>query len=335
MPIQSKGDRMAAGTALVAHLPDQALAGPLGSLDAYLERVSRIPVLSREEERALGERFRKSGDLAAARQLVLAHLRFVVHIARGYTGYGLPVGDLIQEGNVGRMKAVKRCDPALNVRRDSFPVTWPRALPAGSGCGSRRSGGGGRERRKFLGSAARRAEPSRCAQPRHRGEALDVRGQGHPAPARRPIRRLRGAHPPDRVERTRQASRAGRRLKIALRRGLALREPPAPGSVGRMRSVTDWLGEYGASHQNPTNKRLHWICVPPIVLSVMGFLWSAPVPSAFADASPWLNWATLAAAAAVVYCLVLSPALAVGVVLDFGVLHWSAHGLPHVPRRLG
>src|SRR5207248_6532704 len=127
MPIQSKGDRMAAGTALVAHLPDQALVGPLGSLDAYLERVSRIPVLSREEERALGERFRKSGDLAAARQLVLSHLRFVVHIARGYTGYGLPVGDLIQEGNVGLMKAVKRFDPALNVRLVSFAVHWIRA----------------------------------------------------------------------------------------------------------------------------------------------------------------------------------------------------------------
>ena len=118
---------MSAGTALVAHLPDQALAGPLGSLDAYLERVSRIPVLSREEERALGERFRKSGDLAAARQLVLSHLRFVVHIARGYSGYGLPVGDLIQEGNVGLMKAVKRFDPALNVRLVSFAVHWIRA----------------------------------------------------------------------------------------------------------------------------------------------------------------------------------------------------------------
>ena len=83
------------GTALVARIGDQALAGPLGSLDAYLERVSRIAVLSREEERALAERFRSSGDLAAARQLVLSHLRFVVHIARGYSGYGLPVGDLI------------------------------------------------------------------------------------------------------------------------------------------------------------------------------------------------------------------------------------------------
>ena len=84
-------------------------------------------MLSREEERALGERFRKSGDLAAARQLVLSHLRFVVHIARGYTGYGLPVGDLIQEGNVGLMKAVKRFDPALNVRLVSFAVHWIRA----------------------------------------------------------------------------------------------------------------------------------------------------------------------------------------------------------------
>ena len=118
---------MSAGTALVAHLPDQALAGPLGSLDAYLERVSRIPVLSRDEERALAERFRNSGDLAAARHLVLSHLRFVVHIARGYTGYGLPVGDLIQEGNVGLMKAVKRFDPSLNVRLVSFAVHWIRA----------------------------------------------------------------------------------------------------------------------------------------------------------------------------------------------------------------
>lgn len=118
---------MTAGTALVARMGDQALAGPLGSLDAYLERVSRIPVLSREEERRLAERFRSHNDLAAARQLVLSHLRFVVHIARGYSGYGLPVGDLIQEGNVGLMKAVKRFDPALNVRLVSFAVHWIRA----------------------------------------------------------------------------------------------------------------------------------------------------------------------------------------------------------------
>ncbi len=115
------------GTALVARLGDQALAGPLGSLDAYLERVSRIPVLSREQEHALAERFRSAGDLAAARQLVLSHLRFVVHIARGYSGYGLPIGDLIQEGNVGLMKAVKRFDPSLNVRLVSFAVHWIRA----------------------------------------------------------------------------------------------------------------------------------------------------------------------------------------------------------------
>ena len=115
------------GNALVTRPGDLALAGPLGSLDAYLERVSRIPVLSREQERALAERFRKDGDLEAARELVLAHLRFVVHIARGYAGYGLPVGDLIQEGNVGLMKAVKRFDPSLNVRLVSFAVHWIRA----------------------------------------------------------------------------------------------------------------------------------------------------------------------------------------------------------------
>src|SRR5256885_3637152 len=126
MPTQATGDLMS-GTALVARIGDQALAGPLGSLDAYLDRVSRIAVLSREEERALAEHFRSRGDLAAARQLVLSHLRFVVHIARGYSGYGLPVGDLIQEGNVGLMKAVKRFDPSLNVRLVSFAVHWIRA----------------------------------------------------------------------------------------------------------------------------------------------------------------------------------------------------------------
>ena len=117
---------MTAG-ALVARTGDLALAGPLGSLDAYLERVSRIPVLSRDDERALAERFRSEGDLEAARELVLSHLRFVVHIARGYSGYGLPIGDLIQEGNVGLMKAVKRFDPSLNVRLVSFAVHWIRA----------------------------------------------------------------------------------------------------------------------------------------------------------------------------------------------------------------
>src|ERR1700683_5301575 len=113
-------------TALVAR-NDFALAGPLGSLDAYLERVSRIAVLTREQERALADRFSNEGDLSAARELVLAHLRFVVHIARGYGGYGLPMGDLIQEGNIGLMKAVKRFNPALNVRLVSFAVHWIRA----------------------------------------------------------------------------------------------------------------------------------------------------------------------------------------------------------------
>src|SRR6201997_1469647 len=126
MPIQSTGDLMTS-TALVARIGDQALAGPLGSLDAYLERVGRIAVLAREEERALAERFRAQGDLEAARELVLSHLRFVVHIARGYSGYGLPIGDLIQEGNVGLMKAVKRFDPTVNVRLVSFAVHWIRA----------------------------------------------------------------------------------------------------------------------------------------------------------------------------------------------------------------
>ena len=113
-------------TALVARLGDQSLAGPLGSLDAYLDRVGRIPVLSREKERELAERFRNQGDLDAARELVLAHLRFVVHIARGYSGYGLPVGDLIQEGNVGLMKAVERYDWRLGHRFSTYATWWIR-----------------------------------------------------------------------------------------------------------------------------------------------------------------------------------------------------------------
>ncbi len=118
---------MSTATALIARPCEFALAGPIGSVDAYVDRVSRILVLDREAERALAVRFRDDGDLDAARQLVLAHLRFVVHIARGYRGYGLPFGDLIQEGNVGLMKAVKRFDPALNVRLVSFAVHWIRA----------------------------------------------------------------------------------------------------------------------------------------------------------------------------------------------------------------
>src|SRR5512145_1502096 len=115
-------------TALTRRNPfDAVLAGPVGSFDAYVEAVSRIPVLSREDEQTLARRYRKEEDLEAARDLVLSHLRFVVHIARGYTGYGLPVGDLIQEGNVGLMKAVKRFDPDVGVRLVSFAVHWIRA----------------------------------------------------------------------------------------------------------------------------------------------------------------------------------------------------------------
>lgn len=107
--------------------PDRILAGPIGSLDAYVDRVAQIPVLTREEELVLANRFHQESDLEAARELVLSHLRFVVHIARGYSGYGLPVGDLIQEGNVGLMKAVKRFDPTMGVRLVSFAVHWIRA----------------------------------------------------------------------------------------------------------------------------------------------------------------------------------------------------------------
>jgi len=114
-------------TALITRPKDFALIGPVGSFDAYLERVGRVPVLSREDEQALAKRFHGEGDVDAARTLVLSHLRFVVHIARGYLGYGLPIGDLVQEGNVGLMKAVKRFDPSVGVRLVSFAVHWIRA----------------------------------------------------------------------------------------------------------------------------------------------------------------------------------------------------------------
>ena len=106
---------------------DNLLAGPLGSFEAYAERISRIPVLTREQELELASRFRNDEDLEAARTLVMSHLRFVLHIARGYSGYGLPIGDLVQEGNVGLMKAVKRFQPDMGVRLVSFAVHWIRA----------------------------------------------------------------------------------------------------------------------------------------------------------------------------------------------------------------
>jgi RNA polymerase sigma-32 factor len=98
-----------------------------GSLEHYIQSVGRIPLLSAEQETRLAERLHDEHDLDAARQLVLSNLRFVIHIARGYSGYGLPLSDLIQEGNVGLMKAVKRFDPGVGVRLISFAVHWIKA----------------------------------------------------------------------------------------------------------------------------------------------------------------------------------------------------------------
>jgi RNA polymerase sigma-32 factor len=100
---------------------------PGRDLDGYIATVRRFPVLTAEAEKALAERFFNDNDLEAARELVLGHLRFVVHMARSYQGYGLPLGDLIQEGNVGLMKAVKRFDPNVGVRLVSFAVHWIKA----------------------------------------------------------------------------------------------------------------------------------------------------------------------------------------------------------------
>src|SRR5712671_495194 len=100
---------------------------PTGSLDAYIQTVNRFPILTIEEEQSLARRFRKGEDLEAARGLVLSHLRLVVAVARGYLGYGLPHADLIQEGNIGLMKAVKRFDPDRGVRLVSFAIHWIRA----------------------------------------------------------------------------------------------------------------------------------------------------------------------------------------------------------------
>jgi RNA polymerase sigma-32 factor len=103
------------------------LSVPNHSIEAYIQGVNSIPVLSAEHEQALFDRFKNQDDLEAARELVLSHLRFVVKVARGYSGYGLPQADLIQEGNIGLMKAVKRFDPSVGVRLVSFAVHWIRA----------------------------------------------------------------------------------------------------------------------------------------------------------------------------------------------------------------
>jgi RNA polymerase sigma-32 factor len=109
-------------TSLALPVPSAA-----GSLETYIQTVNRFPILTQEQETALARRYAREGDLDAARELVVSHLRVVVAIARGYLGYGLPHADLIQEGNIGLMKAVKRFDPERGVRLVSFAVHWIRA----------------------------------------------------------------------------------------------------------------------------------------------------------------------------------------------------------------
>src|SRR3990167_5097288 len=100
---------------------------PISSLEAYLNHVNQIPMLSQAEEHELATRLQKDNDVEAARALVLAHLRYVVHVARGYLGYGLPLADLIQEGNIGLMKAVKRFNPDVGARLVTFAIHWIKA----------------------------------------------------------------------------------------------------------------------------------------------------------------------------------------------------------------
>ena len=112
---------------LVPNNQSFAITLPTGSLDQYISAAMAIPVLTAEEEYELATRLREDNDLEAAKRLVMSHLRFVVRVARGYSGYGLALGDLIQEGNIGLMKAVKRFDPTVGVRLVSFAVHWIRA----------------------------------------------------------------------------------------------------------------------------------------------------------------------------------------------------------------
>jgi uncharacterized membrane protein YGL010W len=101
-----------------------------------------------------------------------------------------------------------------------------------------------------------------------------------------------------------------------------------------MRTANQWLDEYGESHRNPVNKLLHWICVPPILLSALGLLWSLPVPDAFKVLSPWLNWATLAGATAIIYYLRLSSVLAGGIALGFVAMFLALAWLATLPWPL-
>lgn len=104
-----------------------AIVPAIGSIDAYISWVNQIPILTAEEEQELAIRFRRDGDLEAARKLILAHLRFVAYVAKNYLGYGLPKADLIQEGTIGLMKAVKRFNPEMGVRLVSFAIHWIKA----------------------------------------------------------------------------------------------------------------------------------------------------------------------------------------------------------------
>ncbi|HEY6774623.1 MAG TPA: RNA polymerase sigma factor RpoH [Oxalicibacterium sp.] len=122
--------KTAASTAIVPsgnHLLSLGFSGALGNIDSYISAVNRMPMLTQEEEVSLARRLRDENDLAAAQKLILSHLRLVVSIARGYLGYGLPHADLIQEGNIGLMKAVKRFDPDQGVRLVSYSMHWIKA----------------------------------------------------------------------------------------------------------------------------------------------------------------------------------------------------------------
>ena len=117
----------ATGTALVPRDPWSLAVGPIGNLDSYIQAVNRIPMLTPDEELTLATRLQEHNDLEAARRLVMSHLRLVVAVARQFMGYGLPQADLIQEGNIGLMKAVKRFDPSRGVRLVSFALHWIKA----------------------------------------------------------------------------------------------------------------------------------------------------------------------------------------------------------------
>ncbi len=112
---------------MIKKLPNIQCALPVGSIDCYIHSVNQVPILSLNEEQNLARLLQNEGDIDAARQLIMSHLRFVVKIARGYNGYGLQQADLIQEGNIGLMKAVKRFNPDVGVRLVSFAVHWIRA----------------------------------------------------------------------------------------------------------------------------------------------------------------------------------------------------------------